>query len=90
LIYCRVNNLQKLQEITGCTDLHRLDRELDHLRSLELIGSDIFGGGFSTDSTDANLTPTGLALQMYVRCQGFIGPPNDYFGIEITNEKKNG
>jgi hypothetical protein len=83
-------NLEKLQEITGCNDFHRLDRELDHLRSLELIGPGMFGGGFSPDSTDADLTPTGLALQMYVRCQGFIGPPNDYFGIEITSEEKKG
>jgi hypothetical protein len=75
-------NLEELQEITGCTDFHRLDRELDYLRSFGLIGgSGIFGGGFGPDSTDADLTPTGLALQMYVRCQGFIGPPNEYFGI---------
>ena len=29
--------LDKLQQITGISDFHRLDRELDHLRSLELI-----------------------------------------------------
>jgi hypothetical protein len=41
-------------------------------------------GGFSQDSTDADITPSGLALQMYVRSQGYIGTPNDYFGIEVT------
>jgi len=83
-------NLEKLQDVTDSTDFHRLDRELDHLRSLELIGSNMSGGGFSPSSTDADLTPTGLALQMYVRCQGFIGPPNDYFGIENPNDKEKG
>jgi len=78
--------LEKLHEITGCKDFHRLDRELDHLRSLELIGAGMSGGGFDPDSTDADLTPTGLALQMYVRCQGYIGPPNEYFGIEKAEE----
>lgn len=77
-------NLEKIKEITGCQDFHRIDRELDHMRSLELIM-----GGFDPDSTDADLTPTGLALQMYVRCQGFIGPPNEYFDIHNTEESKN-
>jgi hypothetical protein len=75
-------SLKKLHEITGCEDFHRLDRELDHLRSLELIGIGLGSGGFSQDSTDADITPSGLALQMYVRCQGYIGPPNEYFCIE--------
>jgi len=74
-------SLEKLFQITGCEDFHRLDRELDHLRSLELIGSGIGAGGFSEHSTDADITPSGLALQMYVRCQGYIGSPNQYFGI---------
>jgi Abortive infection alpha len=87
-ITCReilVIDLEKLQEITGCMDFHRLDRELDHLRSLELIGGSGHGG-FSTESTDADITPSSLALQMYVRCQGFIGPPNEYFDINETWE----
>jgi hypothetical protein len=80
--------LEKLQEITSCTDFHRIDRELDHLRSLEIIGPGMFRGGFGPDSTDADLTPTGLALQMYVCCQGFTGPPNDYFEIEKNNDEE--
>lgn len=34
----------QLVEISGCSDTHRLDRELDHLRALELIGG-ILGTG---------------------------------------------
>ncbi|MDP3259938.1 MAG: Abi-alpha family protein [Thermodesulfovibrionales bacterium] len=78
-------NLDKLQTITGCVDFHRLDRELDHLRNLGLIGHSGFGGGFDMNSTDAEITPTGLALQMYVRCKGFIGDPSTFLGLEKTN-----
>ncbi len=72
--------LDELIKVTEISDFHRLDRELDHLRSLELIER-----GFMSDSTLADLTPTSLALQMYTRCQGYFGSPLDYFGIE--NEK---
>lgn len=70
-------SLEDLKKITGLTDVHRIDRELDHLKSLELIG-----GGFHYASTTADITPTSISLQMYVRCQGFVGSPLEYFGIE--------
>lgn len=70
-----------LQKISGVGDVHRLDRELDHLRSLDLIE-----GGFSHKSTNANVNPTPLALHMYVRCQGYIGSPTDYFGIKYEEQ----
>ena len=69
--------LDKLEKVTEISDFHRLDRELDHLRSLELIV-----GGFMQDSTLADLTPSSLALQMYARCQGYTGSPLDYFRLE--------
>jgi hypothetical protein len=69
--------LKIIEEITECSDFHRLDRELDHLRALELIN-----GGFDPDSTDADITPSALALQLYVRSQGYIGSPIDYFGLD--------
>ena len=74
--------LKKLNEITNCNDFHRLDRELDNLRALELIGYGINSGGFSPYDTDADITPTGFAIQMYVRCQGYIGSPDEYFDIK--------
>lgn len=62
--YCHCDEIFSL---TGNKDLHSIDRQLDHLRSLELII-----GGF--DSQDQNLiadiTPTDLALNLYVRSQG--------------------
>jgi len=67
-----------LQSISGIEDVHRLDRELDHLRSLGLCPY-----GFSPVDDDllADVTPSSLALHMYVRCQGFSGSPLAYFGL---------
>lgn len=81
----------KLVEVSGCEDAHRLDRELDHLRALELIGPGGFfggGGGFDTsDSLDADIRVTPLAIYLYVRGQGFVGTPGDFFGLELEPEK---
>jgi len=70
----------ELKALTGVSDEHRLDRELDHLRSLELISGET-GGGFLPDSQEAGLSPTGFALHFYVRCQGFIGSPIEFFSL---------
>ena len=51
---------------------------MDHLRGQELI---IGGFNANSNSENANITPTALALQLYVRCQGYIGSPCDYFGL---------
>lgn len=69
--------LKVIEEITECSDFHRLDRELDHLRALQLIN-----GGFDPHSTNADITPSALALQLYVRSQGYLGSPIEYFGLE--------
>lgn len=77
--------LEQLQKITGILDLHRLDRELDHLRSIELIGGGPFNsGGFSTeDSTQADITASGLALHLYARAHGFSGSPIDFWNLRL-------
>lgn len=69
-------SLGDLIALTGVDDIHRLDRELDHLRALELIHY-----GFHPDSTDADITPSSLALHMYVRCQGSFESPVGYFQL---------
>lgn len=80
---CFIMTLSELQRVSKISDFHRLDRELDHLRTLGLIDE-----GFSPYSTDANTTPTPLALQMYVRCQGFIGDPLLFFGIHVPEKNE--
>jgi hypothetical protein len=74
--------LAELRSITGVSDLHRLDREMDHMRSLELLSEQ---SGFWLHSQDqAHVTPTTLALQMFARCQGHRGDPALYFGIPVS------
>jgi len=70
--------LAKLMEISDQLDVHRLDLELDHLRELGLLWPI---AGFRMDSTDALLSPSAFGLQLYVRGQGFIGSPLEYFGL---------
>lgn len=69
-------NKDTLFEVTGISDIHIIDRELDHLRSLGLIK-----GGFYQGSDIANIAPTALAMYMYVRCQGSEDSPAHYFGL---------
>ncbi len=76
-------SVAKLIELTGERDIQRLDRELDHLRATALLG--IKGGFDPADPVlQADLTPTALALHMYVRCQGVRTSPVDYFGVDET------
>ena len=79
--------LNKLIEISGCNDTQRLDRELDHLRAFELIGTGGMlgaGGGFNMgDTLDASISVSALALHLYVRGQGFVGSPVEYFGLTL-------
>ena len=84
-------SIEQLVTITGIQDFHRIDRELDHLRSLGLIcGADTnyaLGGGFNMDSKLADICPTPLALHLYVRSHGFIGSPIEYFDLPVQNQE---
>ena len=69
-------DLRFLGEIAGVANLHSLDRELDHLRMLSLFP---YGIDSVDDKLVADITPSTLALHMYVRCQGYAGSPAEYF-----------
>jgi hypothetical protein len=77
-------NLEKLSEVSGIKDIHRMDRELDYLSAAGLIST-----GFMRDKNPpiADIAPSALALNLYVRCQGFKGSALDYWANEITMEK---
>ena len=76
-------SVERLREIAGENDIHRLDRELDHMRSLALLMDWAWeGAGLSSnDRTIAIVTPSAFALHMYVRCQGSRVSPVEYFGL---------
>ena len=69
----------ELREITKCSDVQRIDRELDHLRTLGLIQVG-FESGRSGDPV-ADIQPTALALHLYVRAKGSQENPVDFFGL---------
>ena len=78
-------DIEQLKSISSINDVSRLDRELDHLSSMDLIGGGVSGGGFLIDelnnTTIIVITPRALAIQLYVRCQGFIDNPKEYFKL---------
>jgi hypothetical protein len=80
-----VDNLQvsfeELTQISGINDFHRLDRELDHMRSVGLLD---LSGGFQSFAVAraALITPTTLATQLCARGAGFRGPPEEFFRVK--------
>jgi hypothetical protein len=70
---------EELIALTGCADVQRIDRELDHLRVLGLIQFG-FHAGFAKEAL-ADIRPTALALHLYVRAQGSLQSPIEYFGL---------
>jgi len=71
----------RLSEVTGTVDIQRLDRELDHLRAVGLIGPYPSGGGIDLQTGKADLTPTPLALHLYVRAQGSRLSPTEFWAL---------
>jgi len=75
-----------ISSASGLADVHRLDRELDHLQSLNLIR-----GGFSPRAgQEMNqhiaLTPTALGLNFFVRCQGSRESPVKFFKVSTRED----
>jgi hypothetical protein len=76
-------SLEDLKNVTGESDIHRLDREMDHLRALNLID-----GGFHPDGDagSAQVTPTALSLHLFARCAGFRGSPVEFFMLSMKGK----
>jgi hypothetical protein len=72
----------EIKKITGINDIHRIDIELDYLRTLGLI--DETSGGFDVDNElIANLQPSYLALSLFVKSQGSSDNPDIFWKDEI-------
>lgn len=78
--------LAEFRTITGEQDIHRLDRELDHLQSLGLLQ----GGLPLHEINNVMLRPTPLALNLYVRCCGSRLPPIEFFTKERLDSVAHG
>lgn len=70
-----------LAEVTGVNDLHRLDREIDHLRALGLL---TMNAGFMAMAQEkiADIAPSSLGLQLYARSQGHRGSVEEFYGLK--------
>lgn len=87
--------LGELMKVAGTRDIYRLDSEMDHMRSIELLSSNMFsGGGFSADDEmlDANITPSPLALNLYYKTHCIGKSPIEFWGdsllpIEVKTNK---
>ena len=78
-----------LVKITGINDIYRLDSELDHMRSIELLphGSAFeAGGGFSLgdETLDADISPSPLALNLYFRTHSTGITPVEFWGDQLV------
>ncbi len=76
---------KELDDVTGISDIHRLDRELDHMRSLQIVE-----GGFNIgdEALAVEVMPTALGLHLFVRCQGFVGSPYEYWKLTYKDMNK--
>lgn len=78
----------ELPKLFGVKDLQRIDRELDHLRELGLIGwSGLDSGGIDVQTGLTTLTPSSLALHLYVRAQGSKLSPADYWNFRSSADQ---
>jgi hypothetical protein len=71
--------MDEIVKITEQPDLHILDLEIDHLREIGVLD-----GNSSLNIYEVHpllITPSAMGIQLYVRCQGYIGPPTEYFGL---------
>ena len=83
-----VVSFDELASVAGSTDVYRLDSELDHMRSIELLAdSGAFGdsGGFTaSDKLDANITPSALALSLFYKTHSTGQSPAEFWGDSLT------
>ena len=87
-------DFDSLVRITGVEDIYRLDSELDHMRSIQLLSEGGFfegGGGFSVSDNqlDANISPSALALNLYYRTHSTNISPIEFWGEQLELIKPN-
>lgn len=84
-------SITEIFDLTGVDDLYRIDREMDHLRSLSLLTNQFFissGFDFSNEKLIAKLTPTALALNLYYRVTAIGISMKEFYGDLLEEYKK--
>ncbi|WP_024955852.1 Abi-alpha family protein [Sulfurospirillum arcachonense] len=80
-------NTDELIEITGLTDIHDIDRDLDYMMNLGITGmlsgfQLIDNKSLESKGLKARINPSALGIQLFVRSQGYLGNPLEYFNLE--------
>ena len=88
-------SFDELVIIAGTDDIYRLDSELDHMRSIELlvVGDAISGGGGFTatdEKLEANITPSPIALTLYYKTHSTGLSPLEFWRNDIVPFDENG
>ena len=83
-------SFEELTKIAQTDNVFRLDCELDHMRSIELLAQgDSFytGGGFDAmdEHLSANVTPTALALNLYFKTHSIGLSPIEFWGDKVIS-----
>lgn len=76
-----------LTQIAGIDDIYRLDSELDHMRSIEILArNSLLGGtGFTaSNNLEAKITPSPLALNLYYKTHSLGQTPIDFWGSSLV------
>lgn len=80
---------EELTRIAQTDDIYRLDCELDHMRSIELLikgGPFEDSGGFIASDVElsANITPSALGLNLFYKTHSIGVNPIDFWGDKIV------
>ena len=70
---------EEMIQIAGLQDLVKIDRDLDHLAKLGILVQRDKQKFFPV-IREADITPTGLGLTLYARCNAHRGSPQDFYG----------
>lgn len=73
----------ELKSLTGIDDIYRLDRELDHMNSISLFSTSLFGSGpgfnAADDKLDTFITPSALGLNLYYKTHAHNTTPPEFW-----------
>ena len=72
-----------LMKFSGSHDLIKLDRELNYMSEVGVIAPRE-KSAFFQQMTDTTVTPTGLGLELYARCNGHRGTAQGFYGVPVT------
>ncbi len=76
---------QEIMQLTGWRDLIRIERDIEHLFDLGLLQKRV-KSSFFVSSDEAKISPSSLGLQMYARCSGYRGEPQNFYDADSPAE----